>query len=317
MQTDNHSPTSSSLQTSVAACRALATSHYENFPVLSFLLPRVWRDDFAVLYSFCRMADDAADERATIDHARAELCALRKVIRSDGSTIFATNSGAYEGWPFAPYVIAWVDLIHKHNLPEELFVALLDAFEQDQIKLRYETWDEVLAYCAGSANPVGRLVLHITGHANRPNHDQLFAFSDATCTALQLTNFWQDVGRDYTDRDRLYIPRDMLVEHGVTESHLVHQLNLRSADAPIKRLEKALVERTEPLFDQGKSLWPLVDPQLRPVLQLFTAGGQSILQCIRRQDFDVLQNRPRLGRFRKALLLTRAWWGAKCRTPRF
>ena len=297
----------SQLDASLAACHRLADSHYENFHVLSGLVPKRFRDDFSVLYSFCRAADDAADERESPELALAELNALRSVLQclesEPGMTNLRTGSVAY---PFMPFVYAWQDLIHRYCLPVELFYKLLDAFVQDQYKNRYETWEEVLDYCTGSADPVGRLVLLITNpESHRSPDDDIdtyFSLSDATCTALQLTNFWQDVSRDYLDRDRIYIPQVVMRKFDLNEDDLGEMIHGKKADERFIAMERYLVEYTEGLFERGRGLWPHLNPAIRPVIQLFTEGGEFILREIRKRDYDVLAMRPTLSKGRKAQL---------------
>jgi len=316
--------TSASIDESINACRRLANSHYENFHVLSSLVPRQYRDDLAVVYSFCRSADDAADERETIAEARDELDALRAVLRTVGDAADA-GDGPDEGrhhagvkiaetarhCPFAPYAPAWADLILRRHLPLDPFHHLLDAFVQDQRQTRYVDWDDLFGYCRGSANPVGRLVLLVTDHGERDDLDELFVLSDATCTALQLTNFWQDVSRDLIDRDRIYIPASILDRFEISEDDLRAMVDSRRADDRFRQMERRLVEFTRPLFDKGRGLWPMVRNDVRPMIQLFTAGGESILKRIERRGYDVLHSRPRLGSFGKASLFCRAWIGAR------
>jgi len=295
------------LDSSLASCRTLATSHYENFHVLSGLLPRMFRDDFAILYSFCRAADDAADERENTTIALEELNGLRAVLDSMGS-ISSTEitPPLTTEFPFNPFVPAWIDLIRRHHLPLEPFHKLLDAFVQDQHQTRYETWEEVLNYCTGSADPVGRLVLMITDPDSETggyDHvEKLFPYSDSTCTALQLTNFWQDISRDYLDRDRIYIPLAVMRQFDLAEDDLALLIQHRSADSRFVELEKYLVEYTQRMFDHGHELWPHLAPAIRPVIKLFSEGGESILRAICKQNYDVLARRPTLSKSRKAQL---------------
>jgi len=297
----------SQLDCSLAACRTLATSHYENFHVLSGLVPKRLRDDFAVLYSFCRAADDAADERESTEASLSELNALRTIlqcIESDpGEIDLRTGSVDY---PFMPFVLAWRDLIGRHKLSPAPFHKLLDAFVQDQYKKRYETWEEIIDYCTGSADPVGRLVLLITNPESHYSPDDdietVFPLSDATCTALQLTNFWQDVSRDYLDRDRIYIPQVVMQQFDLTEDDLGELIKRKKADDRFIAMERYLVEYTQPMFARGRALWPHLNPAMRPVIKLFTEGGEYILREIRKRDYDVLAQRPTLSKPRKAQL---------------
>lgn len=310
----NANPVAEPLAQSLDACRMLASSHYENFHVLTGLLPKRSRDDFAILYSFCRAADDAADERETQFAALAELTALRRTLDTfaDSPSHLPDTSNQTQGQPFTKFIPAWLDLITRHQLPLEPFHHLLDAFVQDQHKQRYESWDEVLHYCSGSANPVGRLVLFITGHASNPALDEMFQYSDATCTALQLANFWQDIARDLTDRNRVYIPKFALNDFNLTEDNLAQFIcENQKPDRRFLDLEKYLVEYTRPLFKYGRKLWPLVNPEIRPVIKLFTLGGESVLRLIEKQNYDVITRRPEISRATKAHLYLRTWLSAK------
>ncbi|MCC6907395.1 MAG: squalene synthase HpnC [Phycisphaerales bacterium] len=288
-------------EASFRACMELALSHYENFSVISRLLPREHERDFAAVYAFCRTADDAADERASKADSLAELAEMHRQVDR------CAAGGVVEG----PYFPALAVVMSSHGVPAELFHRLLDAFERDQRQTRYETWEDLLTYCTGSADPVGRIVLLITGHGDRPQIDEMFRLSDCTCTALQLTNFWQDVVRDLLERHRIYIPAEMMREHGVSEAALQRMIERRQADESFRSLERTLAARTQPLFDEGKGLWPHLRPPVRPAIQLFTAGGESILRAIRRQRYDVIMRRPTLSRLGKAALAARAWIGLR------
>lgn len=292
---------STTLQESFAACLELALSHYENFSVISRLLPREHEKDFAAVYAFCRTADDAADERASREASLAELAELH--LQVDRAATGLEVAG--------PYFPALRDVMERHAVPAELFHRLLSAFERDQRQSRYETWDDLVTYCTGSADPVGRIVLLITGHGNRPQIEAMFRLSDCTCTALQLTNFWQDVVRDLLERDRIYVPGEFMAKHGVTEASLRGMIDARQADEAFRAMEADLVEHTQPLFEQGKGLWPHLNPRIRPSIQLFTAGGEAILRAIRRQRYDVIRRRPTLSRWGKACLAARAWVGLR------
>ena len=300
------STTLPNLDSSLTACRTLATSHYENFHVLSGLLPKSFRDDFAILYSFCRAADDAADERENTTIAITELNALRDILQYIKSESDTTIPDSTAEFPFTPFIPAWIDLITRQHLPLAPFHHLLDAFVQDQHQTRYETWEEVLNYCTGSADPVGRLILLITNpdpaNSSHEHIENLFTYSDATCTALQLTNFWQDISRDLLERNRIYIPQTAMRQFDLTEDDLAHLIHLKKADARFIALEKYLVDYTQPMFDRGHQLFPHLSPSIRPVIKLFSEGGESILRKIRKQNYDVLAKRPTLSKPRKAQL---------------
>ncbi|QDU71796.1 squalene/phytoene synthase family protein [Mucisphaera calidilacus] len=191
--------------------RSLALGHYENFSVLSRLVPKRLRDDFARIYAFCRWADDLGDETGSTEISRELLNWWRHEL-----------DACYQGHPKHPVFIALAPTIEKHNLPRKPFDDLIDAFVQDQEVTRYDSWEQLVDYCSRSANPVGRLVLRVSGHDD-PELDRL---SDATCTALQLTNFWQDVRRDIIQRDRVYLPADVARQHNVGMPFLIKAVRL-------------------------------------------------------------------------------------------
>jgi squalene synthase HpnC len=195
-----------SLDEALAYVRGLASTHYENFSVLSSLVPRELRDDFAAVYAYCRWSDDLADETGADDAARARSEALLAWWRGELERCFADPAGYGEQPGAHPVFTALAQTVRRHGLPAAPFHHLLDAFVQDQRVTRYQTWDELLGYCRGSANPVGRIVLHLGGYPDTPENAERYAMSDAICTALQLTNFWQDVRRDLLERDRVYMP---------------------------------------------------------------------------------------------------------------
>jgi len=199
---------------------SLAKTHYENFAVVSFMLPRRLRTDFRHIYAFCRWADDLGDE--TGDPARSiDLLNWWRRELND----------CYAGKPRHPVFVALQRTIEKHDVPREPFDHLIDAFIQDQSVTRYESWNQVLDYCARSANPVGRLVLYLCGYRNVARQ----TLSDATCTALQLANFWQDVRRDVLERDRVYIPRQVATKYGLSIETLVQVIRNEATDAERRR----------------------------------------------------------------------------------
>lgn len=281
-----------------AYTRRLTTGHYENFTVVSWLLPRRLREDFRNVYAFCRCADDLGDE--TGDPARSlELLAWWRT----------EIDRCYDGRPRHPVFVALHRTIDRHQIPRRPFDDLVTAFERDQTATRYPTWGRVLDYCRYSADPVGRLVLYLLGYSDPERQ----ALSDATCTALQLANFWQDVRRDILERDRVYIPRDVADNHGLDIEAMVQ--GVKNADPatpmdairePFKKTIRELVDRTWPLYDKGRELWPVVDPEVRVDIQLFSRGGESILRLIERQGYDTLNRRPALSKTAKAGLMLRA-----------
>ena len=282
-----------------AYTRRLARTQYENFSVVSFLVPRRLREDFANVYAFCRWADDLGDE--TGDRARS-LELLEWWLRE--------LEGCYAGQPRHPVFVALHETIRRHDIPMKPFADLIDAFVQDQRVTRYATWEQVLDYCTRSADPVGRLVLYLAGH--RDAHRQ--RFSDNTCTALQLVNFWQDVRRDLLERDRIYVPADALTTHGLTHGDLVahvrggHRLSEEKYEQ-YRDAMRYLLARTVGLFEEGKLLWPLLEREIRGPVRLFTLGGEAVVRGIRNVNYETLDRRPAVSRVTKLRLLARAVWG--------
>jgi squalene synthase HpnC len=270
-------------------CSQLARSHYENFSVATWFLPKKLRQDFLNVYAYCRISDDLGDEvgdpaasLALFDQWQAELDAC------------------YQGTPRHPVFVALAETVRTFNIPQHEFSDLLIAFRQDQTVTRFETFEDVLAYCRFSANPVGHLVLYLCGYHD-PERQQL---SDYTCTALQLANFWQDVTVDYA-KGRIYLPLEDLRQFGVTERDLAKNLN---TDAFCEMM-KFEVNRARAWFRRG---WPLVkkvDSQLAVDLELFSRGGEEILNAIERQHFAVLGRRPVISKPRKLALAARAATG--------
>ncbi len=268
-------------------CRKLARSHYENFLVVSVLLPKRLRQDFCNVYAFCRTADDLGDEIHDRQVAMAQLENLRDLTRS-----------CFAGRTDTALFTALADTIARHKIPIDPFLDLIDAFEQDQRVTRYETFDDLMGYCRRSANPVGRIVLYLCGCRD----PRAAGFSDLTCSALQLANFWQDVRRDLIELDRVYLPADQMRQFGVTED----QLRDGRCDKGYRDLIKAQVDRTEAMFEGGDELLPLLDPSVRGHIALFGKGGRAILQSIRDRDYDTLSTRPELSAWQKSRLLLSA-----------
>lgn len=300
--------------------RALAGRRYENFSVLSSLVPERLRDDFAAVYAFCRWSDDLGDETGSTVTARARSIELLDWWRSELESCFAAALPERYGGPSGsaaggepppevrhPVFVALADVIRRRDLPDRPFHDLIDAFVQDQHLLRYQTWEQLIDYSSRSANPVGRLVLMLGGYSlDEPEHEHLFAMSDATCTALQLTNFWQDARRDLLERDRVYLP---LSEMGLTEAQLrdwLHRPNDAAARVPFIRALRPLCERTRQLYETGKPLPAALNNELSPVVWLFWAGGRSVLRSIDRIGCATLWERPTLSRVKKASLVAAA-----------
>lgn len=293
--------------------RSLATGHYENFSVLTGLVPEGLRDDFAAVYAYCRWSDDLADETGAGADARARSVDLLRWWRAEMDACFAHATGRPGAEPPRhPVFVALGDTIRRRGLAPEPFHHLLDAFEQDQRVTRYETWDDLLGYCRGSADPVGRIVLALAGHrGDRPGDAERTAMSDAICTALQLTNFWQDVRRDLFKRDRVYMPRALTGLDAATLRGWADRAEDPEARVPFIRAMRPLVERTNALFDAGADLPRLLDRSIAPVVWLFLAGGRSVLRSVERAGCATLWVRPTLSKGEKAMLVARAAAGQR------
>jgi squalene synthase HpnC len=267
--------------------RWLATHHYENFNVVSWLLPRDLHQHFYNVYAYCRWSDDLGDEVA--DPARA--LQLLDAWESELRLIYGDSGGPA---PAHPVLIALRETIRAKDIPLQPFCDLLRAFRQDQTAKRYATWDEVLDYCVCSANPVGRLVLYLCGYRDEARQK----LSDYTCTALQLANFWQDVSRDL-EKGRIYIPLEALAAHGLSEADIVE----RRFDARYTALMKSLIARTRELFRAGQPLAQTVERFLRVDLEMFSGGGLAILDAIEASGYNTLEQRPSLSKWTQAKLL--------------
>jgi squalene synthase HpnC len=270
--------------------RWLATHHYENFHVVSFLLPKRLHQDFYNVYAFCRWADDLGDEIGD----RAESLRLLAWWRTELEAM-------YRGQVHHPVFVALQGTTRKYNLPIQLFSDLIGAFEQDQRVARYQNWDELFAYCRCSANPVGRLVLRLCGYDDA-ERDRL---SDATCTALQLANFWQDVTLDFA-KDRVYLPRDLFAKHGYTVEDLAEQ----RCNAAFQAVMREAVEVAHKLFLEGLPLIKIVNRRLALDLELFSRGGMRVLKKIEQQNYNVLARRPVISKVERLQLLLASLWEA-------
>jgi squalene synthase HpnC len=270
-------------------CERLAKTHYENFSVATWFLPARLRQHFYNVYAYCRISDDLGDEVGNaqqslelLDHWEAEL------------------NACYAGSPRHPVFVALRETVKQCGIPKHEFSDLLIAFRQDQTVARYETFDDLLGYCRYSANPVGHLVLYLCGY-NDTERQQL---SDYTCTALQLANFWQDVAVDY-QKGRIYLPLEDLRRFSVTGDDIAQ----RRATPAFLSLMKFEVERARDWFKRGLSLVQRVNRELAIDIELFSRGGQEILNAIERQGYDVLRQRPVISKSRKLLLVARAAMG--------
>lgn len=268
-----------------AYCERLAKSHYENFLVATAFVPRAIRQDFYNLYAYCRIADDLGDESGGPENAlplldwwetELDLC--------------------YAGTPRHPVFQALAETNERFNIPREPYADLLCAFRQDQTVTRYDTYDQLLDYCRNSANPVGRLVLYLCGYSDPVRQ----AYSDATCTALQLINFWQDVARDYAI-GRIYLPLEDMAKYSVTEAQIAAG-QFTPAFASLLKME---CERAAALFAEGAKLSPMVKRRVRLDIEMFSRGGQEIMHRIETQGYDVLTKRPTVPKWRQLSMLLR------------
>ena len=266
-----------------AYTRWLATNHYENFHVVSFLLPKRLHQDFYNVYAYCRWSDDLADEIGDPAESLRLLAWWREELHA-----------MYAGRATHPVFAALGPTAKQYGIPLQPFDDLLDAFVQDQQVTRYRTWDDVFGYCRNSANPVGRLVLYLCGYSD--HHRQ--QLSDATCTALQLANFWQDVTVDLL-KDRIYIPIEIMERHGYTESELFER-RFTPAFAAVMR---EVVDKARELFLEGLPLSGMVDRRLAIDLDLFSRGGMRILEKIEQQGYNVLAARPKVSKMERVGLL--------------
>jgi hydroxysqualene synthase len=268
----------SNLKAAYRHCVTLAAAHYENFPVASRLLPRRLREPIAVIYAFARTADDYADEG---DHAPAERLALLDQYRVQ---LDATLGGAT---PADPVFIALRDVITKHTLPPQLFHDLLSAFRSDVTTPRYANFVELLNYCRHSANPVGRLLLHLYGAATPANLKR----SDAVCTALQLINFYQDLAQDIDENNRIYIPLDELARFAVTED----DFRLHRDSAPLRALLDYQIDQARTMMLSGAPLGNVLRGRIGFELRLVIHGGLRVLDRLQQRRDNVFA-RPRLTR---------------------
>ncbi|HEY3297403.1 MAG TPA: squalene synthase HpnC, partial [Armatimonadota bacterium] len=263
-------------------CRSLARGHYENFVVGSILIPRVYTQHLFNIYAFCRNSDDIADEVGDANRSLELLSDWRDDLKR-----------CYGGRPTQQTMIALQDTISTFDIPIKPFEDLISAFEQDCRVSRYETYEELLSYSERSANPVGRLFLWIFGYKD----EERLGLSDNICTALQLANFWQDVSEDYR-RGRVYIPRQDLQQFGCDESTIAEG-RITPAFRDMMRFE---VARTQELLDIGAALPLMLDGRVRIDVELFRRGGMAVLEEIRRIEYSVIERRPRVSKFRQALL---------------
>ena len=264
-------------------------NHYENFPVVSFLIPKMIRKDVAIIYRFARTADDIADEGMQNPEER-----LSKLNEFE-NRFTELLSGNF----VSPFEQALYTTIQSKNLTVESFYNLLRAFRQDITKNRFIDYNDLLAYCNNSANPVGRLILEL----NNIRDKEAFACSDKICTALQLANFWQDAAIDYK-KGRIYLPQDEMAEFNVAET--VFELNENNLN--LKALLKSNVDRTRALFDEGKQLTKYLSGRLKFEIKWTILGGQEILKKIEKNNYNVFQKRPVLNKMDFINLLLKSFF---------
>ena len=261
----------------------MTVGHYENFPVASLLLPAPLREPIEIIYRFARSADDFADEGD--DPAEVRLRRLNDYRRQLAE-------------PREPLLRDVSKIIREHELPVQLFTDLLDAFSQDVTKKRYASFAEVMAYCRRSANPVGRLLLHLFKRTS----DSDFRDSDAICSALQLVNFWQDVELDWVKDNRVYLPQDEMARFGVTEQHL----SRKTCDDAWRSLMKFQIDRARSLMLSGTGLGKTLPGRVGLEIRATIQGGLRILEKIERAGYDVFRHRPTLRAFDWSVVLLKA-----------
>ena len=261
-----------------AECERVARGHYENFPVASLLLPAPMRPHVAAIYAFARAADDFADEGERMPDERLRL------LDDWGRRLHACVAGA-DAVPGDAVFLALGETIRAFALPIGLFDDLLSAFRQDVVTTRYDSWTALMDYCRRSANPVGRLVLRVAGYSDA----RLDAASDAVCTALQLTNFWQDLERDW-QKGRVYVPGDTLARFGADE----RDLGERRITPAWREALRDMAARTRALYDEGRGVCDGVTGRLRYELRFTWLGGRRILDRLDDAGFDVFSARPSL-----------------------
>lgn len=280
-------PRSGATPVSLAAARAycahVAKSHYENFTVVSLLLPRRLIRHFHAVYAYCRWSDDLADETAGGREALELIAWWREELLA-----------CYKGMPQHPVMIALRETIRRFDIPAQPFLDLLVAFEQDQHVKRYDTFGQLLGYCRNSANPVGWLVLYLFEcfDADRAT------LSDEVCTGLQLANFWQDVARDFAI-SRVYLPAEDRTRFSYTDA----DLEAKRFTPQFRDLMQFEVDRARGFFDRGAKLLPLLPPEARVDVDLFIRGGRAILQAIERTGYNVWARRPEVSKWEKGKLL--------------
>lgn len=261
-----------------------AKSHYENFPVVLFTIPKEIRKHIAIVYQFARQADDIADEGNFTTETR-----LEKLNEYENDFNLSLT-----GKPKNDFWLALKNTIEKFSIEEKLFLDLISAFKQDVIKNRYETFEELLDYCSRSANPVGRILLKIFN----VNNIEAITASDKICTALQLTNFYQDISIDIL-KNRIYLPKEKMKLFGVEEQQIKNKI----ADEKFKRLLKTLLEESKIMFEEGKNILRYIPINFQLQMKMTILGGEKILEKISLIDYDVFNKRPKLSKKDFAIIL--------------
>ena len=275
-----------SLAEAHAYCERLARSHYENFSVATWFLPKRLRQHFYNVYAYCRISDDLGDETGDREASLQLLDEWESELNA-----------CYQGNPRHPVFVALAGTVREFDIPKQTFADLLTAFRQDQKITRYESFHDLLGYCHYSANPVGHLVLYLCGYRDSERQQ----LSDYTCTALQLANFWQDVTTDY-EKGRIYLPLEDLRKYNVRDTDIAAKNNTDG----FREMMRFEVQRAREWFDRGLPLVSKVNGELATDIELFSRGGQEILKAIERQDYRVLGNRPVISKRRKLALVARA-----------
>ncbi|QDU79340.1 All-trans-phytoene synthase [Polystyrenella longa] len=283
------------LADSQSYCRRITRSHYENFPVVSWLLPRKWHQDFYNVYAWCRWADDLGDE-VTPDLAQQVGKTPTELLDWWREELLRS----YAGEARHPVTIALTNTIHQCKIPQQPFLDLISAFQQDQVVTEYESWPQLLDYCRRSADPVGRLVLYVCEAFT----EERGTWSDSICSGLQVTNFWQDVARD-DDKGRIYLPREDREQFGYSRE----DFNQRLENDSFRELMIFEVNRARELMLAGNPLISQLNGRLKKEIHLFQLGGLRILEKIEQIDYRVWTTRPKLNRSDLPLLLFRAMFG--------
>jgi len=286
--------TRQSLDQAQAYCSQIAKAHYENFIISNHFTPPHIRQHIENIYAFCRYGDDLGDEAPFPPEIRWSL------LDEWEKDIVEASIKGWNGNPRHPINLAVQHTARHFQIPLKPFVDLIQAFKMDQEKLEYATWDELRSYCSFSADPVGHLFLYVYGH----DDDELRTLSDFTCTALQLANHWQDIARDHAQQ-RCYIPLETMENFNYTREDFSNKVD----DERWKSIIQFEVDRAQAWFDEGKALWAKVDPHLAVDLEMFTLGGEAILQSIRKQQYTTWKKRPTVSKFKQATL----FFGAKRR----